>query len=138
MGIRERILARPDLNELREAKEITGLAAALNAEGLKAPQQRFVTARAIMASCEGGMEILVALEGAAANPAVAWAVRFLGQEAGLDIGDPYTQHMIDKVVADKVLTAAQGAALKAMALQPVVVTQEQVALEMYYPNGQER
>jgi len=138
MDIRSRILARPDLVGLRAARDITALAAALNAEGLQAPQQRFVTARAIMANCAGGVDILQALEGATANPAVAWAMRFLGQEAGLDIGDPYTQRMVDQLVASEVLTEAQGQTIKALALQPVIVTQEQVALAMYNPDGTEK
>lgn len=137
MNIRDRILARPDLDEMRAKRDITGLAAALNAEGLQARQQRFVTARAVMANCADGVAILQALEGATSNPAVAWAVRFLGQEAGLDIGDPYTQAMIDKLV-NTVLTPAQADALKALALQPVVVTQEQVARDMYNPDGTEK
>jgi hypothetical protein len=139
MDIRVRILARPDLAGLRSARDLDGLAAALNAEGLLAPQQRFITARAVMAACQGGIDILDALETAAtANRAVAWALKFLGQEAGLDIGDPFTQGMVDQLVAGSVLTAAQGAALKAMALQPVVITRDQVNAAMFNPDGTEK
>jgi hypothetical protein len=65
-------------------------------------------------------------------------MRFLGQEAGLDIGDPYTQRMVDQLVAGEVLTEAQGQTLKALALQPVIVTQEQVATAVYNPDGTEK
>jgi len=142
MDIRTRILARGDLAELRAARDLDGLAAALNAEGLQAPRQRFITARAVMASCPGGLPILAALDGAREHPvvgkAVAWALTFLGQEAGLDIGDPFTQEMVDHLVAFEILTDEQGAALKAMALQPVVVTRLDVEAAFYSPDGTER
>lgn len=131
MSIRDRILARRDLDGLRAARDITGLTDALNAEGLKAPQQRFITARAVMATCPGGVEVLGALQSASANPAVGWALKFLGQEAGLDIGDPFTQGMVDQLVAGNVLTAEQGAALKAMAMKPVIVDRLEVEAALY-------
>jgi hypothetical protein len=131
MDIRTRVHARRDLDGLRAARDITGLAEALNAEGLKAPQQRFVTARAIMAECSGGVAILAALKSAAADPAVGWALQFLGQEAGLDVGDPFTQGMIGQLVTAGVLTAPQGDALKALALRPVIVDRLEVEAALY-------
>jgi hypothetical protein len=138
MDIRARILARDDLNEHRAARNIDALAAALNAEGLLAPQQRFITARAVMAACLGGIQILDALENASSDRAVAWALKFLGQEAGLDIGDPFTQGKVDQLVGLTVLTAEQGAALKALALQPVVVSRDQVNAAMFNDDGTEK
>jgi hypothetical protein len=138
MTIRERILARRDLDDMRAARDITALAAALNAEGATEIGQRFVTARAVMAGCVDGIAILSALKAAESNPAVGWALQFLGQEAGLDIGDPYAQGMVDQLVAAGVLTSAQGAQLKALALRPLIVTQEQVAEAMYHPDGTEK
>lgn len=138
MSIRDRILARQELDEMRLARDITGLAAALNVDPPLVPQQRFVTARAIMAGCVGGVAILTALKSAAADPAVAWALQFLGQDAGLDIGDPFTQSMVDQLVLAQVLTTTQGDELKALALKPILVTQEQVATEMYNPDGTEK
>ena len=142
MDIRTRILARPDLADLRAARDLDGLAAALNAEGLMAPHQRFITARAVMAGCPGGLVILAVLDHArmhaVVGPAVTWALTFLSQEAGLDIGDPFTQGMVDSLVTLKILTDEQGAALKAMALQPVVVTREQVKAAMFNDDGTEK
>jgi hypothetical protein len=138
MDIRTRILARSDLDGLRAERELDKLAAALNAEGLMAPQKRFITARAVMAACPDGIAVLDALENASANRAVAWALKFLGQEAGLDIGDPFTQGMVDHLVRTSVLTAAQGETLKAMALQPVVVTREQVNAAMFNDDSTEK
>lgn len=138
MTIRERIIARPDLAVLRTQRDCARLASALNAEGLTAPHQRFVTARGVMAGCADGVAIMTALEAAQANKAVKWAVTFLGQESGLDVGAPYTQGMIDQLVAGAVLTAAQGDQLKALALAPVVVTAQQVSDAMFNPDGSEK
>lgn len=142
MGLRDRIIARADLVDLRAARDLDGLAAALNAEGLKAPHQRFITARAVMAGCPGGLAILAALDQArvhpAVGPAVTWALTFLSQEAGLDIGDPFTQGMVDSLVALGLLTGEQGAALKAMALQPVVVGRLEVESALFNPDGTEK
>ena len=138
MDIRTRILARRDLDELRASRNLDALASALNAEELMAPQQRFITARAVMATCADGLNILDALEAASGNRAVAWALKFLSQEARLDIGDPYTQGMIDQLVVDSVLTQAQGDALKAMALQAVIVTRDQVNGAMFNDDGTDK
>lgn len=138
MSIRARILARTDLDAARAARNLDVLAAALNAENVKSVQQRFVTARAIMAECAGGVAILSALKANSADPAISWALQFLGQEAGLDVGDPFTQGMVDQLVTGAVLTAAQGSALKAMAMQPLIVTREQVNAAMYNDNGTEK
>lgn len=139
MSIRDRILARRDLDDARAACDITALAAALNAEGATAIGSRFVTSRAVMALCADGVAILDRLDTAAPqNSAVKRAMQFLGQEAGLDIGDPYTQGVIGQLVAAGVLTVAQGDQLKALALRPLVVTQEQVAAAMYNPDGSEK
>lgn len=142
MALRDRIIARADLADLRAVRDLDGLAAALNAEGLKTPHQRFITARAVMAGCPGGLGILAALDQARANsvvgPAVTWALTFLSQEAGLDIGDPFTQGMVDNLVALELLSDEQGAALKKMALQPVVVGRLDVEAALFNPDGTEK
>lgn len=91
----------------------------LNAKTAEMVKSRMVTARAILAECGGfAASILDKLEAASAsNSAVKWAVRFLQQDAGIDIGHPVTQAMIDQLITGTVLTAGEGAALKSMALQ---------------------
>lgn len=140
MSLRDRILARADLNAARAARDITGLAAALNAE-MPAPmelQQRFISARGILTSCPDGVNILAALPAASADTSVGWALKFLGQDAGLDIGDPGIYPLLDQLVSAGVLSSAQVASLKSMAMVKIVVTQEQVASEMYNPDGTEK
>jgi hypothetical protein len=136
--IPERIRARAELAVMFAARDITGLAAALNEAPPLVAQSRFVTARTVMSECADGIAILTALKEASANAAVGWALQFLGQNSGLDIGDPFTQGTVDQLVAVGVLSADQGGQLKAMALRPLLVTQEQVADAMYNPDGTEK
>lgn len=137
--IRERILARRDLDAARAARDITALAAALNAEGFTAPQQRFITARAVLAGCADGAQILDKLEAAASvSSEVKWAVRFLGLDAGIDIGDPYAQATLDKLALGNVLTPAEAGQVKTLAFQLVIVSVQEVADEMFNPDGTEK
>lgn len=139
MTIRDRILARPDLDALRAARDLGALAAALNAEALTAPQERYVTARTVLAECQDGPAILDALEAAQTTvSAVKWAVTFLSQNSGLDIGNPVTLGMVDQLVTNSLLSAAQGQQLHALAMQPVLVTAAQVADAMYNLDGTEK
>ena len=133
MSLHDRILARRDLDAMRIARNITGLADALNAAAPIVASERFVTGRTIMAECADGGGILAALASAAAIPAVDWALKFLALDSGLDVGNARTQAMIDQLAAGSVLTAAQAEQLKALALRPDLVTQDQVATEMYHP-----
>lgn len=138
-SIRDRILARPDLADARASRDLDALAACLNTQPEMAIKQRFVTARTVMAGCADGVAILDALGAASQqNSAVAWAVKFLGQEAGLDIGDPYTQRMVDQLVTLGVLSETQGEQVKALAMQPVLVDRSDVAAAMYNPDGTEK
>lgn len=91
----------------------------LNARSETMVKTRMITGRAILAECGvHGPAILDKLEAAAAsNSAVKWAVTFLKQDAGIDIGHPATRAMIDQMTG-AVFTAAEAAALKALASQP--------------------
>ena len=138
-SIRDRILARADLAQLRTDRDITGLAAALNAEGLTDTVSRYITGRTILAECDDGENIIAALEGAgAASVAVRWMLGFLAKDSGMDIGNPKTLEKVDEMIAAQVWTAVQGDQLKALPVAPLLVTQEQVASEMYNPDGTEK
>jgi hypothetical protein len=138
--IYERVHARADLDQMRATRDITGLAAALNAEGLYIRQPRFITARAVLTvNPTEGRNILRALRTAAAQDiGVEFANLFLGQSAGVDIGDPDMWVELDHLVQAGALNDAQAALLKALSLALLVVTQEQVAAELYYPDGTEK
>jgi hypothetical protein len=91
----------------------------LNAQTETMAKSRMVTARAILAECEDGATILDKLEAAGTSvSAVKWAVRFLGQDAGVDIGHKAARGMIDQLVTGSVLLAGEAGQLKAMAMQP--------------------
>lgn len=78
---------------------------------------RMVTARAILAECASGATILDKLEAAGTvNSAVKWAVKFLGQDAGIDVGHSATRAMIDALVVATVLTESEANQLKNMAV----------------------
>lgn len=91
----------------------------LNDSKYKMAKSRFVTARTVLAECLDGASILDKLESAAGtNSPVKWAMKFLVQDGGLDVGNPVTLGLISQLVAGGVLTAAEGDALKALADQP--------------------
>jgi hypothetical protein len=83
-------------------------------------KSRMITARAVLTDC-GPLagSILDKLESAAsANSAVKWAVKFIAQDAGIDIGSTAAQGMVDQLAAGGVFTSAEAMALKGMAIQP--------------------
>jgi hypothetical protein len=92
----------------------------LNAKTETMYKSRLVTGRTILAECGAfGPGILSALDAASVNnEAVKWAVKFLGNDGGLDVGHTVTHATIDQLVNATVLTAEQGQALKDMSLQP--------------------
>jgi hypothetical protein len=138
MSIRDHILARPDLAEARAARDLDALAAGLNAQPESTLQPRYITARTILAECADGAIILAALDIAAtANAAVKYAVKFLGQDSGLNVGDPVTQGMLDAIVPS-VLTQAQADQVKGMAMLPQMVTRADVESAMFNPDGTEK
>ena len=132
MGLRKEILARPDCAAAVAARELDTIAALVSA-GRLSVQSRFVTARTVLAECGMlGASILDALEAAAAgNSAVKWAVRFLGQDSGINVGDPTTQYMIDQLAEGGVLTPDQASALKNLAVQPAPVSRLDVEAALY-------
>lgn len=92
----------------------------LNAQTETMVKSRYVTARTVLAECGAGASaILDKLEAAAtSSSAMKWAVKFLGQDSGLDVGNAVTQAMLDQLAGANVLTSDEASTLKAMALQP--------------------
>lgn len=98
------------------------IAALLNAKTFSGPVTRMVTARAIMAELgmTVGVTILEKLDAAkATQPALKWVVKFLEQDAGIDIGHATTQGAIDALQAGGLFTAGEAAALKGLAIKPL-------------------
>lgn len=95
----------------------------LNAQTTVMSKSRMVTARGIMASYGigpiAGAAFLDKLEVISASiPALKWALKFMQQEAGIDIGEPATQQMLDSLVGIGGITASEVNGVKAMANMP--------------------
>jgi len=95
----------------------------LNERKFQAAKTRMVTARGIMASYgigpTQGALFLDKLESLSANiPALKWAMKFLQQETGLDVGEPATQIMLTSLIGVGGITQAEVDGVKAMAMQP--------------------
>lgn len=94
----------------------------LNAKIAQVPTTRMVTARAIMAELGPtmGAAILEKLSALGATiPAVKWAMIFLQQDSGIDLGHPSTQAQLDALQAGGALTDAEVLGLKHMALRDI-------------------
>lgn len=86
--------------------------------------ERMVNARTVLSELPGGpmaaAAVLDKLEEAAASvSAVKWVLSFLKADGGLDIADDATRSAIDALVAGALLSADEGAALKALGEQTV-------------------
>lgn len=95
----------------------------LNERKFQAAKTRMVTARGIMASYgigpTQGALFLDKLESLSANiPAVKWAMKFLQQETGIDVGESATQIMLTSLIGVGGITQAEVDGVKAMAIQP--------------------
>lgn len=135
MTLRDEILARSDLAASIAARDIDAIAAAVSL-GRVVVKPRMVTARAIISECMEGGAILDKLEQvSAANTNVKWAMKFLAQDAGIDIGNSATRMLVDGLVQQNVLTQAQGSSLKNLALQPASVTPLEVAQALFNDDG---
>lgn len=95
------------------------LADMMNARVYTMVKERFVTARAVLAAHgTAGAAILDKLEAASAgNSAVKWAMKFVSQDSGIDVGHSNTRTLLDAMVP-AVLTQAEADMLKDMAIQP--------------------
>ena len=132
MSIRERILARRDLDALRAARDLDGLADALNAEGLRANASRYVTTRTILAECASGPDIVRAIRTtASADAVVDEALHFLRDDSGFDVGHPATQAIIGQLVQAGAFTQAWADQLIGMAARDVTVSRLEVEFALY-------
>jgi hypothetical protein len=130
MDIRERILARGDLGELVTRRDLDGIKAKLDAEGLRVPQQRFITGRviAVMHPSEG-RDILRRLEALAEmDIGLRFNMPFLQHGDGIDMGDPGTWRELDTMAqlyshtdGEMGLSGSQVSMLKEISLTPVIV-----------------
>jgi hypothetical protein len=91
----------------------------LNAPTFTAVKPKFITARGVLAA-HGvtGAAILDKLEAAASsNAAIKWAMKFVSQDSGIDVGHQNTRALLDAIVP-AVLTQTEANLIKDMAIQP--------------------
>ena len=104
------------------------VASSLNAKDRNIVQPTLVTAKELMAMVDPttAASILQKLEAEAANNAVVkWIMSFItGGGDGIDLGHANTRAQIDALVAAGVLTATEGASLKALAQRTVSRAEE--------------
>ena len=135
MTLHDEIIARADCAAAIAARDLDAIVRIINPDRV-AVQSRFVTARTVLAEVSGGAALLDKMQSiGTTQSAVKYAMTFLNQEGGIDIGNPATQGMVDQLVAGAALTAAEGAALKGMANLPAPVTRSQVEAALFNPNG---
>jgi hypothetical protein len=81
---------------------------------------RFVTARTVLGECGliGGSILDALTKAAETQSTVKWALTFLSQDAGLDVGEPATQYQIAQLEQYQFLSTAQASALRNLALRP--------------------
>ena len=138
MTLRDEILARQDCADAVAARDLDAIAA-LMSNGRTRVQSRFVTARTIQAEIDGGAAILKKFEAAQASiPDLEYALVFLKQDSGYDFGNAKAQGMADQLAtaaAGNVITLAEAAALKGLALQAAPVSRLDVELALFNPDG---
>jgi hypothetical protein len=95
------------------------LADMMNAREFSMVKEKFVTARGVLAAHgAAGAAILDKLEAVAgSNSTVKWAMKFVSQDSGIDVGHPNTRGLLDAMVP-AVLTQAEADLIKDMAIQP--------------------
>jgi hypothetical protein len=139
MDIRTLILARPGLAEMRAARDLDGLAAALNETPELALHECWVDGLGIINRCPSGKSILRKLKAGAAMDAiieVAWTSLLSGK--GLDFGAESTLANIDEMAPAIGFTESEVAELKVLALQPFMVTRDQVRKAMFNDDSTEK
>lgn len=138
--IRERIIASPELQAARAARDLDALAAGLNAQGVTEIGSRFVNMRTIAAECGADADAMIAAITAAApaSPALTEMLCFMRRDSGIDVGLDGTRARIDELLVAGAFTPEQADRFKALALRPLVVTRADVEAAMYNPDGTEK
>lgn len=135
MTLRDEILADQACTAAITARDCNEIAR-IHSIGRTAVQSRFVTARTVLAECgANGASLLDKLDAAAgSNSAVKWAMVFLRQDSGLDVGHSNTQALLQGMVPS-VLAQSESDQLKNLALLPAPVSAPQVADALYNADG---
>ena len=139
MTLRDEILSRSDCADALAARDCGALAAILSVGRTKTVERNvgYGTVLEVLGAEAGSafLDGLVALS--EASSPVKWALKMLDR-GELNIGSPATQAQLDALAAGGVFPQVVADALKALALAPDVVTMQQVAEEMFNPDGSQK
>jgi hypothetical protein len=92
----------------------------LNAPIYSMPKEKFVSARGLLAAHGfAGAAILDKLEAAAPSVSmIKWALSFMKNDSGIDVGHASTRALIDQLVVGGILAVSDAALIKDLAIQP--------------------
>ena len=139
MTLRDEILSRPDCADALARRDCGELAALLSVGRTKVVDLNIGYGTVLeVLGAEAGSAFLDGLTALAATSSpVKWALKLLDR-GELNIGSPATQAQLDALAAGGVFPQVVADALKALALAPDVVTMQQVAEEMFNPDGSQK
>ena len=139
MTLRDEILSRPDCADALARRDCGELAALLSVGRTKVIDYSIGYGTVLeVLGAEAGSAFLDGLTALAATSSpVKWALKLLDR-GELNIGSPATQAQLDALAAGDVMPQVVADALKALALAPDVVTMQQVAEEMFNPDGSQK
>ena len=139
MTLREEILSRPDCADALARRDCGELAALLSVGRTKVIDYSIGYGTVLeVLGAEAGSAFLDGLTALAATSSpVKWALKLLDR-GELNIGSAATRRQLDALAAGGVMPQVVADALKALALAPDVVTMQQVAEEMFNPDGSQK
>ena len=139
MSLRDEILSRPDCADALAARDCGALAEILSAGRTKVIDYSIGYGTVLeVLGAEAGSAFLDGLTALAATSSpVKWALKLLDR-GELNIGAAATRGQLDALAAGGVFPQVVADALKALALAPDVVTMQQVAEEMFNPDGSQK
>ncbi len=139
MTLREEILSRPDCADALARRDCGELAALLSVGRTKVIDYSIGYGTVLeVLGAEAGSAFLDGLTALAATSSpVKWALKLLDR-GELNIGAEATRGQLDALAAGGVMPQAVADALKGLAMGPDVVTMQQVAEEMFNPDGSQK
>ncbi len=139
MTLREEILSRPDCADALARRGCGELAALLSVGRTKVIDYSIGYGTVLeVLGAEAGSAFLDGLTALAATSSpVKWALKLLDR-GELNIGAEATRGQLDALAAGGVMPQAVADALKGLAMGPDVVTMQQVAEEMFNPDGSQK
>ena len=132
MSLRDEIIAK---NFALEARDVVNMAAGMSLNRYKIVSRQIGIGTIMdVLGPDAGAALLDTLSIMGQEvPAIRWALVLISA-GNLDVGMESVRNQIDKLVLGNILTADQAKKIKDLALEPDVITPEQIFHEMYNPD----